>query len=152
MKNSTGIILEIIKFLLVILFIYAGFSKLLESEIFKVQLAKSPLLPTFSIAAIAYGLPVFEVVLAISFFFSRFEAITLLLAFFTMLFFTLYLIALNVFFSGEDIPCSCGGILGKLPYSTHIVFNIIFTLLSLTGFIISKKNKLFMPGFQHTQG
>lgn len=39
----------------------------------------------------------------------------------------------------ERIPCSCGGIISKLTWGQHLVFNLFFLALALAGFIISKK-------------
>ena len=48
-----------------------------------------------------------------------------------MIGFTIYTIALTS--SGPDLPCGCGGFLEQLPPVTHIVLNVILSLLALAG-------------------
>src|SRR5690349_5222490 len=136
--NARLFLQDIIRFLLIALFIYAGSSKLFEVGIFKAQMMKSPLLPHGLIPFLAYAVPLFEIGLSLFLASKRLYRLGLLLSFFLMLLFSLYLIALNVFFSDPDIPCSCGGILGHLTYEVHIIFNLCFTMLSLLGFMLSK--------------
>lgn len=139
--NSKLFVQDMIRFLLIALFIYAGSSKLFEVGIFKAQMMKSPLLPASFIPFLAYAIPLFEIALSVLLASKNLYRMALLFSFFLMLLFSLYLIALNVFFSEADIPCSCGGILGHLTYEVHIIFNLCFTILSLVGFIFSKQGQ-----------
>jgi hypothetical protein len=53
--------------------------------------------------------------------------------------FTLY-IGYMVSFA-EKLPCSCGGVISKMTWNQHLVFNIFFTLLSLLGVILEKRRR-----------
>ncbi|MDQ2656909.1 MAG: hypothetical protein M3Y60_05770, partial [Bacteroidota bacterium] len=35
-----------------------------------------------------------------------------------------------------ELPCSCGGVLNSLGWKAHLVFNIVFTLLSIVGIML----------------
>lgn len=111
-----------------ILFMYAGISKLLDYNNFIVQLDNSPLIPDILTNLVALGLPILEILVAVGLCFDLSKKVSIVLAFGIMLAFTLYLILLVTMFS--NVPCSCGGILGKMSYPVHIVFNIIVTILS----------------------
>ncbi|MEJ7778751.1 MAG: MauE/DoxX family redox-associated membrane protein [Daejeonella sp.] len=52
--------------------------------------------------------------------------------------FSMYII-LVINHAFERIPCSCGGIISKLTWGQHLVFNLFFLALALAGFIISTK-------------
>ncbi len=40
----------------------------------------------------------------------------------------------------ERIPCSCGGILNKMGWHDHLIFNIFFTALGVTGVLLYSYN------------
>jgi len=117
------------KLSLVMLFTYAGLVKLLDVEVFQQQLYQSPVIMKEGVPIVSYALPIYELLLAAVLISDRFRTTALALSFFTMLFFTLYLIGLVSF--AARVPCSCGGILGHMSYPVHIAFNAVFTLISL---------------------
>ena len=127
---------EIAAFLIIVLFFYAAFSKLVEYGTFKDQLAQSPMLPQKFIPAIAALVPLSEIIIAWMLVFEKTKAFGFQLSYFVMLTFTIYLIVLVTFAS--NVPCACGGILGKLGYTEHIIFNILFTGIALFGALKSK--------------
>lgn len=132
MKKETAI--KIICALLVFLFAYAAVSKLLDYNTFYVQLSQSPYIIRFA-KVIAWALPVVELTVAISFAFSHLRLFAFYAALFLLSLFTAYLVAMLNF--SYYIPCSCGGLLSSLSWKEHIVFNIVFILLSLTGIRLS---------------
>lgn len=136
MKLSTSIksiILNIICLLYVLLFVYAAVSKLLDFENFQVQLGQSPLLSAFA-GFVAWSVPVVELLIAIMLLVPRFRLTALFASFSLMVMFTAYIfIILNY---SSFIPCSCGGILEKLGWKEHLVFNMLFILLAIVGILI----------------
>ena len=136
MKKDTAI--KIICILLVFLFAYAAISKLLDYRTFRVQLSQSPFITRFA-HVIAWALPVAELMVAVSFAFSRLRLYAFYAALFLLSLFTAYLVAMLNF--SYYIPCSCGGLLSSLSWRQHIVFNIVFILLSLTGIRLSVMKK-----------
>lgn len=121
-----------------ITFIYAGFIKLLDNKLFILQLDKSPLLPDALLYPISIFFPVLEIVCGIAIFFNRTKKAALYTSLLLFFIFTIYLIVLNTFF--VDVPCSCGGILGKMSYTVHIIFNIAFILLLLLAIRFYEKD------------
>lgn len=125
-------ILEIICNLLILLFIYASISKLLDYEEFKIQLGKSPFINEFA-EITAWALPIGEILIGLALAFSRTRLIGLYASLFLMTMFSAYIYAMLHY--SYYIPCSCGGILSKMGWTTHLWFNIGFTLLSIIGIL-----------------
>lgn len=131
MRKTT--IIEITCCLLAILFVYASVSKLIDYNTFKLQLNKSPFLTSFS-NSIAYTLPIVEIIIALLLAIPVMRLIGLYASLFLLTLFTAYLIAMLNF--SYYIPCSCGGVLSSLSWQQHIIFNIVFIILSLMGIFI----------------
>lgn len=132
MKRS--LIISIICSLLILLWIYAAGSKLLQYDIFKMQLSRQPL-PEWSISILAWALPAIEILTAALLCFQRTTRIGLLLSLLLMSCFTTYVgLALGHVFG--DLPCACGGIFQNLGWSGHLVFNLIFTAVAATGYYL----------------
>lgn len=130
-------LLPFISTLLILLWIYAAGSKLAEYTIFKDQLARQPL-PSWSIPILAWALPLVEMVTALFLYFQRTNKMGCILSSVLMTAFTVYvLLALSGAFG--DIPCSCAGIIGKLRWKGHLLFNIFFTILSFAGWYLHKQ-------------
>lgn len=129
------ITIEIISFLFVLLFLYASFSKLLDYQKFSVQIGQSPLLTGFG-DFIPWVVIASEIGVSILLVIPRLRLAGFLGAFSLMVMFTAYIIAILNF--STYIPCSCGGILEKLGWTEHLIFNIFFTVLALVGIVLSK--------------
>lgn len=127
------IILEIICLLYLLLFVYAALSKLLDFENFKIQLGQSPLLSAFA-EAVAFGVPLLELLIAVSLLLPKYRLIGLFSSFSLMIMFTAYIYIILNF--SQFIPCSCGGILEKMTWGQHLVFNILFVLLAGIGIVL----------------
>lgn len=139
MKRS--IIYEVISVLFMILFLYAGISKLLDYETFKQQLFESPIIGSAA-PIIALAIPAIEIIITFILFIPAYQLLALYASLILMIFFTIYVIILvNI---STKLPCSCGGILEQLTWQEHIVFNSIFTILAGIGIIVKRSvpNKL----------
>ena len=121
-------IVETISMLFILLFVYASVSKILDFENFRVQLAQSPLLSAYSgwVTVIILGLEVITVFLMII---PKSKLFGLYLFYTLMILFSIYIcFILNV---SPYLPCSCGGVLEKMSWTSHLIFNIVFILLAL---------------------
>jgi len=133
------IITEIICSLLAMLFVYASVSKLLDYNVFKMQLSRSPFITHFS-AIIAWLLPTTEIITGALFVVPKWRLIALYASLFLLTLFTAYLIAMLNF--SYYIPCSCGGVLSSLSWKEHVIFNTVFMLLCIIAiFLYLKMNK-----------
>jgi len=124
------LISEAISYALVILFAYAAVSKALDYELFVEQIGQSNVLAGMA-KFIALVIPALELATCFFLLVPRFRPAGLIASVLLMLVFTIY-IALIMTLSSK-VPCSCGGILSKMGWQSHLVFNIVFTILSVVG-------------------
>lgn len=133
-------IVTLLSYALSILFIYAAMVKAIDYRVFVADIAKSPLLTRLNNTILAPLVLGVELVTAVLLPFKATMKAGFYLSSFLMLIFTLYLTTLYFFYT--NIPCSCGGILGMMPYPVHIVFNLLFTILSFTGVFLQTRSDL----------
>jgi uncharacterized membrane protein YphA (DoxX/SURF4 family) len=125
--------LDIIIFLFMVLFIYAATTKLLEYDLFRAQIGKSPLITRYD-HILAWLVPGVEYIVALMLFIPRFRLAGLYASFSLMFAFTAYITFILTF--SPYVPCSCGGILSSMGWTEHLIFNIGFTLLAVVGIIL----------------
>jgi|SRR5579859_4207644 len=133
------IFLEIVRFFLITLFVYAGAIKLFGYHKFMVQIGLSPLLPVF-LHKIAWTIPASELVIAIILIFPKLLKTGLYASLVIMTVFTVYVT--GIFTVADHIPCSCGGILEGLSWTEHLVFNIGIVILIGWSLILLRKERL----------
>jgi uncharacterized membrane protein YphA (DoxX/SURF4 family) len=139
MSQKKEWITEIISALFVVLFIYAAAMKLIDYDKFTLQLGQSPVLTAFA-GIVVWLVPAVEVVIAMLLMTTRFRLAGLYAAFSLMVMFTAYIIVITRF--SEYVPCSCGGVLEKLSWNDHLVFNIAFVALAAVAILIYPKDIL----------
>jgi hypothetical protein len=115
--------------LLIMLFIYAALSKLLTFSDFRQQLYNQNLSHSFA-ASLTYCLPVAEIITAGFLCFNRTLLTGLFLSAILLVAFTGY-ITLVMLHYWDRVPCSCGGILSHMSWTTHLIFNWSFLILNL---------------------
>ncbi len=125
----------VVAYLYILLFVYAAVSKLLDFETFTVQLAQSPLLSAYA-GIIAWLVPGLEILISIFLMIPRYRRVALYASFFLMVMFTTYIVIILNF--SDFIPCSCGGVLEKLGWTEHLIFNIVFIGLAAVAILLSK--------------
>lgn len=133
-----NVLLELICLLYVLLFVYAAVNKFLDFENFQVQLGQSPMLRSY-VKLISYGVPITELLLSALLLIHNTRQIGLYGAFVLMTLFSAYLFILLTY--SDYIPCSCGGILEKLGWKEHLIFNVVFVLISIVGIRIHGMRK-----------
>ena len=140
-----NLIIEFIGSLLILLFVYTAISKLLDYTAFKSVLSKSPLIGE-NAGIVALALPITEVLVAVLLFVPRTRVWGLYGSVALMSVFTLYL-AYMINFTPK-LPCSCGGVLKQMTWNQHLVFNLFFLALSLTGLVLERKRIKRKPGHE----
>lgn len=136
MKRST--IVEIISALLILLFVYTSSSKLLAIQSFQVVLSTSPLIGE-NAKYLAWGIPVVEIFVSLLLVIPYTRLYGLYFSVGLMSVFTAYILYMLIF--TPKLPCSCGGVIAKLSWPHHLIFNIVFTLLAMLGAWFGKKIK-----------
>lgn len=131
------LVVEIICGLLIFLFVYTSLSKLNTLPQFRAVLKQSPLLENRS-HFFSLAIPITELLVSLLLFLPR----TRLLGFYgaatLMLIFTLYITYMINY--TPHLPCSCGGVLKEMTWQQHLVFNVVFFILSLTGLLLQRRS------------
>jgi len=144
-------IVSIICYLYVVLFTYAATSKFLDYENFRIQLGQSPILTNFT-GIIAYGIPAIELLIAITLTINKLRTIALYASLGLMTAFSMYII--TILKLSDFVPCSCGGILERMGWTEHLIFNLVFVALGIIGIILIgqdlKKTSNSNPGTNKT--
>ncbi|NRF41121.1 MauE/DoxX family redox-associated membrane protein [Pedobacter foliorum] len=131
-------LIDVICYCFILLFLYAAAAKLLDYRKFELQISKSPILTDFA-GVLAWLVPVAEILIAILLLISKTTSLGLFAALGLMSLFTAYIIAILNF--SENIPCSCGGVLAHMSWKQHLVFNVAFVALAVTGILMQPKPK-----------
>lgn len=127
---------ELSSALLILLFGYTAISKAIHFSLFRHALAESPVAQQG--AAVAASLIISaEAVTVLLLFFHPTRGIGLYVSPGLLGLFTIYLIYMVLFVN--KLPCSCGGVISKMSWRQHIVFNIFFLAINATGIWYRKK-------------
>ena len=121
-----------------LLFGYAAITKLADYENFRFGISESPFISPFA-SVLAWLVPLTELVIVAFLLLSYTRLAGLYAASIVMFLFTVYIAAMLLF--AIDIPCSCGGVLESMSWPAHLVFNAVFTVLSIAGVIIERKRR-----------
>jgi len=135
MKSS--FVTSTISNIFIILFIYTGISKLAGYGTFKEQISMSPILYSWA-SAIAWLLPVIELITAVLLFIPAWRMAGLYLSLVLMAFFTGYIIFIMLF--DKQLPCSCGGIIQQLSWTQHLIVNGFLTAFALIGIYLQRRH------------
>ncbi len=123
--------------LFILLFSYAAVSKILDYENFSIQLSSFPYLPD-TIKYFAWLVPSSEFAIIVLLLLPRYRLTGFYVAILLLMIFTVYLFMVIMY--APHIPCSCGGILQRLSWNAHIIFNSCWILLGVTGVWLEKKH------------
>ena len=137
MKSKTAI--DIISFLLMLLFIYTAMSKLFDFNQFKGQMYNQTL-PHSIATFLIWTLPEIEIITSLLLLFEATKVYGYYLSLALMLIFTGYIILVLINYFGR-VPCSCGGVIKSLGWKMHLLFNVFFLLLSLVGIFITNRER-----------
>jgi len=138
MKSFKPIFVKAVSYFFILLFIYASVSKLLDFENFQVQLAQSPMLGVYA-GVVSLLVIISELIIVYLLVIQKFRLTGLYASLGIMSAFTIYIyLILNY---SDSIPCSCGGILEKMDWNQHLIFNLCCVLLLIVAIIISNVTK-----------
>jgi uncharacterized membrane protein YphA (DoxX/SURF4 family) len=134
--KSRSILLDVICYLFMALFLYAAVNKLLDFEKFKAQIGQSAMLTNYA-GILAWAVPAVEIGIAVLLFIPKTITTGLYASFTLMVIFSAYIgIMLSL---SEHISCNCGGILKKMSWQEHLVFNVVFMGLGGVGIMVETK-------------
>lgn len=139
--KKTEIINNLTCYLLIFLFTYTGVTKLIGHSFFKSSILQSPIISNYA-TVISWLIPLLELSIVVMLSFAKYRQKGLLFSLLLMTVFTVYIIYMILFI--PHLPCSCGGILKELSWSSHLLFNSFLVLLILISLLSYTKNKLFI--------
>ena len=139
--KKTEIINNLTCYLLIFLFTYTGVTKLIDHSFFKSSILQSPIISNYA-TVISWLIPLLELSIVVMLSFAKYRQKGLLFSLLLMTVFTVYIIYMILFI--PHLPCSCGGILKELSWSSHLLFNSFLVLLILISLLSYTKNKLFI--------
>lgn len=128
MVNKRSIVVtQVIPGLLMLLFFYTAFSKLMDQSLFSAALSDVPFVGRFA-RLLSWLLPVTELMVGSLLFHPFTRKAGLLLSMTLLILFTAYLFAMLV--SGMKLPCNCGGVISAMSWRQHLVFNAVLIVLT----------------------
>ena len=127
---------DIICALLILLFAYTAFSKLVEFEKFRNVLSEAPVIGNEA-AFLAAVIPVAELIIVLLLLIPKTKKPGLSTATGLLIVFTVYLVFMVL--TDPHLPCSCGGVIQQLSWKQHIVFIAFFIGLGITGIYYQRK-------------
>lgn len=138
---------SIMNYFLVILFLYAGLTKILEGNLFYQNLLGSPVIENDTIATLTSWLaPLLEILTSILLMSRKTRNKGFYLACFLLIIYTLYLLDLLFFSTG--IPCTCRAFFQFLDWYGHLYFTIGCMLLVMLNIIIYSNKHLSTPFYK----
>ena len=136
MKNLKIKVIDLISYFFIMLFCYAGISKLMDFENFQLQIL-STFIPSAFLKIIPITIIISEFLIAGLLCYKNTRNIGLIGSFTLMSIFTSYIIV--ILSTSENLPCSCGGILEKMSWHQHLYFNIGCIILSVVALVLNTK-------------
>lgn len=127
MKKNT---VTIICALFVFLFVYTAINKVIEFQSFTHVLMQLPLIGNYA-STVALIVPVTECVVAALLLSPYSQKVGLYASLVLMVLFTGYIAYLIAF--EKHLPCSCGGVISYMSWRQHLVFNLVWIILGITG-------------------
>jgi len=136
--NKRQVVLESISALLIMLFLYASISKFLDFQRFTGEMNNQPL-PKSWTPFLVWTVPSLEIAISVALIFERTRMVGFITSLALMTLFTVYAAAILLHFFAY-VPCSCGGVIRKLTWPQHLVFNLFFVGLSVMGIILQRRS------------
>ena len=138
MKKLIPYIPKVATYFFILLFCYAAISKALDFENFQVQIGQSPLLSAYA-GFVSYAVIIFELAIVVLLAIPKTNLIGLYFSTALMSAFTIYIFLILNY--SDFVPCSCGGILEKLGWTEHLIFNGICVILGIVVIIRTVNNQ-----------
>lgn len=108
----------------------------MDFENFQVQIGQSPLLSAYA-GFVSYMVIILELVIVLLLIFPRSNLLGLYASTALMSAFTVYIFLILTY--SDFVPCSCGGILEKMGWTEHLIFNIACVIHGLLSVGIKEK-------------
>lgn len=135
--NFKELVINLISYAFILLMMYTATSKIIDFENFKIQISQSMVISPFT-NELVWFIPLVEVMIAVGLMVNKWRTLAFHAAFVLMVIFSTYIYIILNFI--PDIPCSCGGVLEKMSWEEHLIFNLAFVILALIAVLTEKCN------------
>ena len=125
-------------FLLILLWSYAVFVKLEDWPLYTRQMQEQPFSPAIK-STLIFAIPILEGIAALLLI-LKFRHLGLWISLLLLLGFTLYVVLVLARFF-PSVPCSCGGMISRMGWKSHLWFNLVFIFLIVHSFWFEVKKK-----------
>ena len=129
--------IECISALLILLFLYASLSKFIDFKTFTGEMNNQPL-PNSWTPFLVWFIPCTEIAISLALLFEYTRLLGLYASLVLMGLFTIYTVIILLHFFSY-VPCSCGGVIKRLTWGQHLVFNLFFVALSVYGITLQRR-------------
>jgi uncharacterized membrane protein YphA (DoxX/SURF4 family) len=137
-RLSKSLIIDVVSSLFVLLFAYTGISKLITIDGFAFVIGTSHMFGK-SFRIIAWAVPLVELLVALSLLINKTRLWGLIASLGLMIIFDLYILYIILYVPNK--PCQCGGVISKMTWDQHLVFNAFFTILAAVGAYMELKRR-----------
>ena len=127
---------DIIACFLIFLFVYTAINKLIDIKSFETTLSLSPYLRSTA-SLLAWCIPFSELLIAFLLFMPLYRHTGLLLGSVLMGLFIIYIgFMISV---SKGLPCTCGGVISKMSWSRHLVFNSVVFIMAISAWKLRQR-------------
>lgn len=137
----------IISLFLIFIFVFTAISQLRDQHTFEILLRYSPVLK-YASEPLSRLVPIVSLGIATLLLIPSTNRLGLLVSCLFMIAVTIYIAAMLL---NKDRPCSCTAVLSKLTWMQHLLFNVLFLLLSGLAYRWANKDKFFIRINRHSR-
>lgn len=136
---------DLIALIFIILFVYAGWIKLLDHRMFRNQLTAFDYINSFA-GFLAWAVPLIHLGLAFLFIWPSMRLWALGGTFILLLTYSAYIIL--ILYRGVNVPCACSGLFKFTSWAGQLVMNSAFLAMAAAGIIFEISPKQRQPFFK----
>lgn len=129
---------DLIALMFIVLFVYAGWIKLLDHHMFRNQLTAFDYINSFA-GFLAWAVPLIHLGLALLFIWPSMRLWALGGTFILLLTYSIYIIL--ILYRGVNVPCACSGLFKFTSWIEQLVMNCVFLAGASTGIIFETNPK-----------
>jgi hypothetical protein len=139
-ENNSKTIVEIIAALFILLFLYTAINKSFDIQKTVNVIDKTPLISPYAVS-VAWLIVIVEYLTSFLLFIPATRKAGLYSALALMTIFTGYIGYMKIFIT--KLPCSCGGVISRLSWTQHLLFNLVFILLGIVAILLLRNQSRY---------
>lgn len=139
MKKAEGYVINVICFMLILLWVYAAISKLIDYPTARGEMLNQ-VFPKKTALFLVWAVPTCELVTALLLSIPLTVYVGFKISFGLLVCFTIY-IALGLIHVFSRVPCTCGGVISQMSWGEHLAFNLFFLALTFIAIIIYRNER-----------